>query len=71
MNKKILKLINTLEKKHSLSKRGYRKLIENYSAGAAELLAEKARTARAKVYKNHVYIRGLIEISNICKNDCL
>lgn len=71
MNKKILKLINTLEKKHSLSKRGYRKLIENYSADAAELLAEKARTARAKVYKNHVYIRGLIEISNICKNDCL
>lgn len=71
MNKRILKLINTLEKKHSLTKCGYRKLIEGYSASAAELLAEKARAARDKVYKNHVYIRGLIEISNICKNDCL
>ncbi len=71
MNKRILKLMNTLEKKHSLTRRDYKRLIENYSFEAAAILAEKARAARDKVYKNHVYIRGLIEISNICKNDCL
>ncbi len=29
-----------------------------------------ARSVRASVYGDAVYIRGLIEISNICKNDC-
>lgn len=37
---------------------------------AAALLAEKASAVRQRVYGRDVYIRGLIEISNICKNDC-
>ncbi len=36
--------------------------------GAA--LAERAVAARQRLYGNHVFIRGLIEISNICQNDC-
>lgn len=30
-----------------------------------------ARKTRDKIYGNKVYIRGLIEIGNVCKNDCL
>lgn len=34
-------------------------------------LAHYARMRQHEYYGNKVYIRGLIEISNVCKNDCL
>ncbi len=71
MDKKILELIEKLENTHSLSLDEYEYLIENRTDEAAEILAEKARTVREKHYGKAVYIRGLIEIGNICKNDCL
>ncbi len=43
--------------------------IENESIN--ETLANKADTIRRNIYGNDVYIRGLIEFSNFCKNDCL
>ena len=67
----MIKLINKLEKEHSLSLAEYEYLIKNRNEQAARLLAEKAVEARKSVYGNDVYIRGLIEISNICKNGCL
>lgn len=36
-----------------------------------EYLFERARAVRDKAYGRKVFMRGLIEISNICKNDCL
>lgn len=66
----MIKLINKLEKEHSLSLAEYEYLIKNRNEQAARLLAEKAVKARKSVYSNDVYIRGLIEISNICKNGC-
>lgn len=35
-----------------------------------ETLSAMARQVRETVYGNDVYVRGLIEFSNICKNDC-
>lgn len=35
-----------------------------------EYLYERARKVRREHFGNQVFIRGLIEISNICKNDC-
>lgn len=35
-----------------------------------ETLSKRADKIRREVYGNKVYIRGLIEVSNICKNDC-
>ncbi len=66
----ILNLIDKLEKEHSLSAREYEFLLENRSKEATEYLRKKAENVRKKVYGNAVFIRGLIEISNICKNDC-
>ncbi len=37
----------------------------------ADSLANLARQKRESIYGRDVYIRGLIEISNICKNNCL
>lgn len=71
MENKIIELINKLEKHHSLTLTEYEYLIENRDAECSELLAEKARVVKEKIYGKDVYIRGLIEVSNICKNDCL
>ncbi len=67
----MIDLINKLEKDRSLSLEEYRLLIDNRNEEYAKILAEKAVEARKRIYGNDVYIRGLIEISNICKNDCL
>ena len=67
----MIDLINKLEAEHSLTLEEYEYLITNRNPQAAALLAEKAAKARRKIYGTDVYIRGLIEISNICKNDCL
>lgn len=45
--------------------------MEHYSPKAAEYAAKKAVAARQEVYGKDVYIRGLIEISNVCRNNCL
>lgn len=70
MNQQVFLLIEKLKTEQGLSLEEYAFLIENQSAEAAKKLAEYAVEARRKVYGNDVYIRGLIEISNICKNDC-
>lgn len=67
----MLKLIYKLANEHSLTLEEYKTLVEGYSVERAELLATLAVEERKKYYSNSVYIRGLIEISNICKNNCL
>ncbi len=68
---KLFSLIEKLEKEKSLSLEEYQYLIENANEQAAAILAEKADKARRAIYGNTVFIRGLIEVSNFCKNDCL
>ena len=63
-------LADRLEKEHRLAPEEYRYLLDHRTAETAEYLAGKARAVRERVYGRDVYIRGLIEISNICKNDC-
>lgn len=64
-------LIERLARNHSLSEAEYQALIENRTPELSSMLAELAVKQRQAVHGNSVYIRGLIEISNICKNDCL
>lgn len=64
-------IISKLEKERRLSEEEYLFLVENRNERFAKLLAERARAARERVYGKEVYVRALIEISNICKNDCL
>lgn len=71
MTEKMLGLIKKLEKTSSLELEEYQYLIENRCAESAELLRERAVAVRKKYYGSDVYVRGLIEISNVCKNNCL
>jgi len=63
--------IETLARTHHLSLPDYQALIEAFSPENAALLAEHADAQRRAIYGTDVYVRGLIEISSICKNDCL
>ena len=56
---------------HSLSVSEYSFLIENRTPEVTEHLKSAAVSVRQKIYGNAVFTRGLIEISNICKNDCI
>lgn len=67
----MIELINKLATEHSLTLEEYRLLVEGYNEENAARLAELAVAERKKYYSNTVFIRGLIEISNICKNNCL
>ena len=64
-------IIEKLSQKHSLSKEEYALLITERDEEAAALLRELALAERKKIYGNDVYIRGLIEFTNNCKNNCL
>ena len=64
-------LILRLERERSLSEGEYAELITCRDDEAAQLLAEAASAVRRAVFGDAIYTRGLIEISSICKNDCL
>lgn len=63
------KLIDKLYNEHILEKEEFIQLISN--CAEEEYLFEKSREIRHKIYGKDVYIRGLIEVSSYCKNNCL
>lgn len=60
--------INKLEKKHTAEPQELLQIINDDSCDT--LLFEAADRVRKSIYGNKVFIRGLIEISNYCKNNC-
>lgn len=66
----IKSMIDRLETEHSLSLTDYALLIRGRNAASMSYIAEKARRIRQSVYGTAVYTRGLIEFSNICRNNC-
>ena len=71
MNERTLfPLIDKLARCHQLTEAEYAQLIRFRTPAAAARLAALARTAREAVYGTEGYTRGLIEVSNFCRNDC-
>jgi len=66
----MINLIDKLKETTSLTKDEYTYLIKNRTSEISEYLFAKADSTRKSIYGKDVYIRGLIEISNYCKNDC-
>lgn len=63
-------MINKLELSGTLTRSEWTALIRGRSPDTAACLFERARAIRHKYYGHDVYIRGLIEFTNYCKNDC-
>lgn len=70
MNNETKLLIEKLNLTSTLDTDEYEYLIKNRDDEAVELLRKYAVKKRQKIYGNKVFVRGLIEISNICKSDC-
>lgn len=64
-------LLEVLSREHSLPTGQYEELVRSFSPSLAARAAELAREARRAVYGDEVFIRGLIELSSFCRNDCL
>ena len=64
-------LVDKLCLKHTLSAEEYRSLLLCEDAETNGYLQEKAQQTTIARFGNAVYIRGLIEISNRCRNNCL
>ena len=71
MKKSVKELIDKLNKDKSLSLDEYETVISQYTNDDLLYAKELAEKIRLSVYGNTIYIRGLIEISNYCKNGCL
>ena len=64
------KRIDTLRNTGKLSKEDLKVLLTTLSDEDAEYLYKNAREKTDEIYGKSVYLRGLIEFSNYCKNDC-
>lgn len=64
-------LIDELAWTGDLGDEGLLSLLGELSPEDEELLFARAREVRERVYGKEVYLRGLIEFTNYCKNDCL
>ena len=71
MSERLEALIDKLAEEHTLTDAEYFDLIDKRTPELAERLAERAVAARQPIYGTTVFTRGLVEISNYCKNDCL
>ena len=62
--------IDALARQQDLPDAELADLLENLDPEEEACLYEAARTVRHRVYGHEVYLRGLIEFTNFCRNDC-
>jgi len=70
MNNSAKELIDRLCTENTLEYEEFTFLIKNIDSELLEYTRKAAATVRRRHFSNKVYARGLIEFTNICKNDC-
>ncbi len=65
------KRIDRLEREHCLTLEDYAFLLRERDEESTAYLRERADAVRRAVFGPEVYLRGLIEFTNVCRNDCL
>lgn len=68
--KTVNSIINKLNNEKHLPIEDYKYILDNYTESDVGYARSLADEIRKNVYGNSVYIRGLIEITNYCKNGC-
>lgn len=63
-------LVDKLAKFYSLEKEEWRTLLTDPEQEIRDYVSEIAVAIRKQYYGNEVYVRGLIEFTNYCRNDC-
>lgn len=70
MRQKIKDMIVRLEKNEILEREEFRWILTNSDKTEIDWIRRRARNITDEVYGKNIYLRGLIECSNYCKNDC-
>jgi len=70
VDKKARELIDKLWKQHELKEEEYYYILEHRDPELENELFSLSRQVREEHFGKAVYIRGLIEFTNYCKNDC-
>jgi len=65
-----LDLLTRLENGHVLPREAWLELIRGFSPALRKAASARAYAVRKRIYGNQVYLRGLIEFTNFCRNDC-
>lgn len=63
-------ILEKLRDTHNLTAQEYKSLLINENSDFCNNLYAQAREVSTSVFGNTVFIRGLIEVSNHCKNNC-
>lgn len=67
----LVAIIDEIAKNSDITLQQLRALLETDNTDAITYLRGKAAQTSKSIYGNQVFIRGLIEFTNYCKNDCL
>ncbi len=63
-------LIDKLESEHRLEMQEWITLLGTYTDEDRAYAADRARRVADRIYGKSIFIRGIVEFSNICKNNC-
>lgn len=66
----VIQLLEQLEQQHELTINNYETLFCAWSPALQQEAQTRARRITDQVFGRSVYTRGLIEFSNVCRNDC-
>lgn len=64
-------LVERLVSEHKLDAEGFSSLLASRDSDTFNLLRENAAEVTLRRFGSRVYIRGLIEVTNYCRNNCL
>ena len=64
-------LIEKLNRDHRLQAKEWEQLFETYTEEDRTYAASMAREIAVENFGKNIFFRGIVEFSNICKNDCL
>ena len=64
-------IITEIENRQNITRDQLALLLETTDTGDIAFLHERARKTADAIYGKQVFIRGLIEFTNYCKNDCI
>lgn len=63
-------LLESIEQTQNITKDQLEELMNTTDDRLLEELYQRARNVAKRYYSNHIYLRGLIEFTNYCKNNC-
>ncbi|MBQ7061754.1 MAG: [Bacteroidales bacterium] len=66
-----MNIIDDIRDRRDISREVLEQLLTTEDKESIEYLRSAARAVASEVYGNKIFIRGLIELSSHCKNDCL